>query len=63
VRDAEYVVLDPEASSWPVTADDVRVSQQRLAGLGWRIVWQQDTTTIFQRTGRSQDLPAVSGWE
>jgi uncharacterized membrane protein len=63
VRDAEYVVLDPEAPSGPVTADDVRISQQRLAGLGWRIVWQQDTTTIFQRTGTSQDLPAVSGWE
>jgi hypothetical protein len=43
--------------SWPLTADDVRVAQQRLAALGWRIAWQQDTTVIFQRTGTSEDLP------
>jgi hypothetical protein len=63
VRNAEYIILDPAASSWPLTADDVRVAQQRLAALGWRIAWQQDTTVIFQRTGTSEDLPMVRGWE
>jgi uncharacterized membrane protein len=63
VRDAEYIILDPAASSWPLTADDVRVAQQRLVALGWRIAWQQDTTVIFQRTGTSEDLPLVRGWE
>lgn len=63
VRDAEYIILDPEASSWPLTADDVRVVQQRLVALGWRIAWQQETTVIFQRTGTSEDPPTVSGWE
>jgi hypothetical protein len=63
VRDAEYIILDPEARSWPLTADGVRVAQQRLAAFGWRIAWQQGTTVIFQRTGTSKDLPALSGWE
>ena len=63
VRDAEYIILDPEASSWPLTADDVRVAQERLVALGWRIGWQRDTTVIFQRTGTSEDPPTPRGWE
>jgi uncharacterized membrane protein len=63
VRNAEYIVLDPEAPSWPLTADEVRVAQRGLGGLGWRIAWQQDTTVIFQRTGISEDPPSVRGWE
>ena len=59
VRDAEYVVIDPEAATYPATPDDVRAAQQSLPALGWRLVWQQGTTSVFQRTPASRIPPAV----
>jgi uncharacterized membrane protein len=63
VRDAEYIVLDPQTPTWPSTPDEVRFAQRHLEKTGWRIVWRQDTTTIFQRTPQAQIPPAPPGWE
>jgi uncharacterized membrane protein len=63
VRDAEYILLDPQAPTWPVTPDEIRAAQQQLPALGWRTVWRHGTTTLFQRTSASRTPPAGAGWE
>jgi uncharacterized membrane protein len=62
VRDAEYIVLDPATPSWPATQEEIRLAQQRLPELGWRVVWRRDTTMVFQRTPESR-IPPPIGWE
>jgi len=62
VRDAEYVILDPQADPWPVTSAEIRAVQERLPSLGWHVAWRQDTTTIFRRTPQSLTPPAPTYW-
>jgi hypothetical protein len=57
VREAEYIILDPQTPTWPATPDEIRTTQQRLPRLGWRIVSQHGTFTIFQRTPESRNPP------
>lgn len=54
IRDAEYVILDPQAVPWPLTPAEIRAAQEQLPKLGWQIAWQQDTTTVFRRTPQSR---------
>jgi uncharacterized membrane protein len=63
VRDAEYVIVDPEAGPWPLTSAEVRAAQERLPSLGWHTAWRQDTTTIFRRAPDSRTPPSITYWE
>jgi uncharacterized membrane protein len=51
VRGAEFIVLDPRAPSWPLTADAVREWQGRLRlDARWRLAGGAGNFTIFQRS-------------
>jgi hypothetical protein len=63
VRDTEYILLDPEADSWPMTSAEIRGAQERLMDLGWEVAWRRDTTTVFRRTPASRTFPAPPYWE
>jgi len=63
VRDAEYVLLDPQSSPWPVTEEAIRAAQEGLGTLGWDAIWRRDTATLFRRTAGAGTLPAPTYWE
>lgn len=50
VNNAQWIILDPRAPSWPLTATDVQHAQRELiADPAWVLVWSVDRLTVFRR--------------
>ncbi len=50
LANAQWLILDPRAPSWPMTSDQVKVFQQTIKrDPAWHLVMEKDSLTVFQR--------------